>query len=1151
MFRFSLFHTIRTATRAVPKRRSRPSCRFNLETLEDRSVPAVITVGTQVGDVDLVTAINQSNTDATNHLTTPATPDIIQYDVGYTPPQLEGLVQNTGNLKIVGDLVLDDFATLNNTGTLHVTGNLSFGHEGNINGDMSTLNNGLTSTDSAMLTVDGTLALGDDATVENWGMSSISVGGEFSLGRDGTVYNGDFDIDALNADADTSISAASMVLGNDGLVYNVGESSISIHGDFTFGDESSQYYNGATGSSTASLSVGGNFSIGDHAFIIDYGDSQAVVTGNVTLGANSIFENGVFETDATNFTIDGNLALGDASNSLNENDSITNTGASTIAVQHNLTIYGQLNSFVENGTPTSNTAILTVGGQFSMTATGYFQDYGSMIVTGGFDAGTGDPGIPTTPGHPGTPPQNDLISGYFSAGAGSNVTTNTAIWEVMSGGTLDIAAGGNLTVPTSGQLTVDEGGAVTVEGTWTINGTVDPPSITVQGSGVVNVGSTGSLTVDDLIVTNSGGVTVAGTLAATTLSLQQSGQLVQSSPNISVSTPADQHILFKTSSTTPVAGSPFTVDVSADSGLPLTTFNIVTGNSFASISGNTVTISPSAPVGTVVEIEADQTGDANFNGTSSDVSYTVTAGAKLDQTITITSLASIPYGIGTFTLSASATSFLAVSFAVVAGNDIASVSGNTLTIAAGTAAGSQFTIAASQAGDDTFNSAPTVDQTITIGKASQSIGFGTVPDKTYGDADFTLGATSDSGLPVSYAITSGGAYASITGNTVHILGATPAGTKVTVEASQAGDSNHNAATPVDESFSINQASQSITFGAISAKTTSDSGFAISATSSSGLPVTFTATGSATVAQVGGVWTVQITGPGTATITAHQAGNANYLAAPDLPRTFTITAAGATITVPSGQQYTYTDPNGHIVSIKATGGATTTLSLQTVSSGRMQLNSMAVTGATASTGLTVTASGGTTINNLTIAGSAIHDINLGSVTVNGFSTSVPLHDMIAGSLLVSVQLTGGGYDVAVGSIGTSSGTAAATLSGGFHNVVFGLVLSGSSFTLVGTAHDLVFGDVATGATLSLGTSAQTAAIHDFVGGIISGSLLVNDSFHDGIVLAISGHVYLKGIGGTFITASWPAGNWVGADLALAGGGDILLGSIGDKSKVFAL
>ena len=132
MFRFSLFRTIRTAGRALPSRPNRRGCRPNLETLEDRSVPAgqIITVGTGVGQVDLPTAISRSNADAANNLTTPADPDTIQYAVGFTPPQLEGAVQNTGNLKIVGNVAIDDFSSLTNTGTLHVTGNLSLGHAG-------------------------------------------------------------------------------------------------------------------------------------------------------------------------------------------------------------------------------------------------------------------------------------------------------------------------------------------------------------------------------------------------------------------------------------------------------------------------------------------------------------------------------------------------------------------------------------------------------------------------------------------------------------------------------------------------------------------------------------------------------------------------------------------------------------------------------------------------------------------------------------------------------------------------------------------------------------------------------------------------------------------------------------------------------------
>jgi hypothetical protein len=95
--------------------------------------------------------------------------------------------------------------------------------------------------------------------------------------------------------------------------------------------------------------------------------------------------------------------------------------------------------------------------------------------------------------------------------------------------------------------------------------------------------------------------------------------------------------------------------------------------------------------------------------------------------------------------------------------------------------------------------------TPTVSPTAQTITFSSLPDQTYGDAPFTVSASASSLLPVSYSIVDGAAYASITGNTVHILGATPAGTVVTVEANQAGNGSYNAAPPVDQSFTINMA----------------------------------------------------------------------------------------------------------------------------------------------------------------------------------------------------------------------------------------------------------------------------------------------------------------------------------------------------------
>jgi hypothetical protein len=100
--------------------------------------------------------------------------------------------------------------------------------------------------------------------------------------------------------------------------------------------------------------------------------------------------------------------------------------------------------------------------------------------------------------------------------------------------------------------------------------------------------------------------------------------------------------------------------------------------------------------------------------------------------------------------------------------------------------------------------------TLTITQASQIISFPAITNKAYGDAAFTLNATSSSGLPVIYSVVSG--PATINGNAVGITGA---GT-VTIAANQAGDANYLAA---------GQAAQSISFPAITGKTYGDAAFA--------------------------------------------------------------------------------------------------------------------------------------------------------------------------------------------------------------------------------------------------------------------------------------------------------------------------------------
>jgi hypothetical protein len=121
-----------------------------------------------------------------------------------------------------------------------------------------------------------------------------------------------------------------------------------------------------------------------------------------------------------------------------------------------------------------------------------------------------------------------------------------------------------------------------------------------------------------------------------------------------------------------------------------------------------------------------------------------------------------------------------------------------------------------------------------------------------------------------------------------------------VGASFAGDGTY-ASSNGTNSLTIAKADQAITFNPLADKTTSDAPFTVSATASSGLPVSFSASGNCTISGN----TVTITATGSCTITASQSGNSNFNAAPNVSRTFNITAGGSTspdgTTVPPATQ----------------------------------------------------------------------------------------------------------------------------------------------------------------------------------------------------------------------------------------------------------
>jgi hypothetical protein len=178
---------------------------------------------------------------------------------------------------------------------------------------------------------------------------------------------------------------------------------------------------------------------------------------------------------------------------------------------------------------------------------------------------------------------------------------------------------------------------------------------------------------------------------------------------------------------------------------------------------------------------------------------------------------------------------------------------------------------------------------VTVGLLSQTISFGALGNKTFGDTDFTVSATGGgSGNAVTFSVgasdqcTSGGTD----GATIHLTGAG----SCTVTANQAGGNGYAAATAVSRTFSIAKASQTIIFDAIDTQTFGDGPLTLAATGgSSGNAVTYSASGGH--CSVSGT-SLNLDSAGECTVYADQAGNDNYDAATQVSRTFTINQADA-------------------------------------------------------------------------------------------------------------------------------------------------------------------------------------------------------------------------------------------------------------------
>jgi hypothetical protein len=233
-----------------------------------------------------------------------------------------------------------------------------------------------------------------------------------------------------------------------------------------------------------------------------------------------------------------------------------------------------------------------------------------------------------------------------------------------------------------------------------------------------------------------------------------------------------------------------TLGASASSGLVVSYSS--SNTAVATVAGNVLTI---VGVGTTT-ITASQLGDASYNP-APNVLQNITVNA-LPVTISGIAISDKPYN-GTTAATITGTAVLSPS--AVLGDDVA-IGGTPVAVFDSALVGtaipvtvSGYALTGTKASNYALSQPTGLTAAITV--ADQTITFNALSTYYINDATFTLGATASSALAVSYS-SSNTAVATISGSTVTIVGTGTA----TITASQAGDTNYNAALAVDQTLTV-------------------------------------------------------------------------------------------------------------------------------------------------------------------------------------------------------------------------------------------------------------------------------------------------------------------------------------------------------------
>jgi autotransporter-associated beta strand protein len=755
-----------------------------------------------------------------------------------------------------------------------------------------------------------------------------------------------------------------------------------------------------SGTGTVTFRIGSRNSAATFAgSITDTGDSITAITktgsGTWTLSGSNSYSGGT-TVESGGLTLTGSGSLGASTGSLYITGGSLDLGGNAVSPS---TLFLTRGSVV-NGSVSAGSYVLSDGLiSAALSGGGAISKIGSGTVTlsGASSSHTGD--LVVNAGTLCVAGQMDGANGR-TVSAGPNATlagygTLSGNITIASGGILAPGSNGSGTLTLRGSLSLSAGSFLNIQLTnpATSGGVVVAGSYTPPSGGFVGVNLSGANNGSYNLLAGPGGIDVSQFQIVSSpynklcVLTNQGGNLQVAVSDLTIPAPTSNLVVssgnnaLQLSWAAALGSTGYVVKRSTNQAGPYSSIATIQTNAFTDTN---------VTQGTSYYYRVDAT---NYLGSSS-MTNSVTESARSSQTISNFAPISDQYASNNARVTVAipaASSGLPVSVAVKSGpaTVISSFLSNVVLNLTGVGT---VTLGAQQVGNAAWSAAPEVTTTFNVNKSPQMISFGALSNQVYGGAPFKLSsnnATATSGLPVSFSTTNT-QLLRITSNTATILGA---GT-VSVVASQQGNSNYLAATPVTNAFVINPASNVISPLATIAPQVYSVGARVSVTvpkASSGLVVSLSiAPDSTNIASVSGN-VVTLLGAGTVTVVASQSGNTNYAPATPVSTRFAVAKGNQSIsfgllsgvqvgstpfrlpaTASSGLPLTYTVSSNNIVSVDASGWVTAlnpgTVTITASQSGNANWNaassvsrSLVVSGAASVTGSPLVSSAGIATN----------------------------------------------------------------------------------------------------------------------------------------------------------------------------------------------